>query len=170
MEHDTFRQRLAAAVSADARSQQELADLLGVTSSQISGWKRGIAPKPELITALIEVLQIDGHWLMTGEGRMFRDQQREALGLRLEVIGQVADGRVSDEALEQVRLNARDVRRVTQLSDIEKRISEIEEFQFTPIAEASPEERRQISRLFEKAKEAVFGSDAVSVPEGTNGV
>ncbi|MDE3002595.1 MAG: helix-turn-helix transcriptional regulator [Gemmatimonadota bacterium] len=169
MGHDTFRHRLAMAISADARSQRELADLLGVTSSQISGWKRGVAPKPELIGSVIDLLQIDGHWLMTGEGRLSRDEERETLDLRLDVIGKVADGRIEDETLQQVRLKARGSQRVTELSDIEKRISEIEEFEFTPIAEATPEEREQISRLFEKAKEAVFGSYAVSVPEGTNG-
>ena len=138
----TFHRRLAMVLAKDGREQQESARLIGVTSSQLANWKRDVSPRVSIIAQLIEVLDVDGHWLMTGEGSM-HPAGRDELGLRLDVINQISRGEVEPHDLvtmrnshsakldqgqrDQLQLQAR-LHRESQAisSEIEKRLKEIE--------------------------------------------
>lgn len=53
-------------------TQQNFADYLGVTRSVISNIERGTRePSKEILIKLTSKCNINGHWLLTGEGEMF---------------------------------------------------------------------------------------------------
>ena len=183
----TFKGRLKMALANDEREQKDIAEALGVTSSQVSAWKRGVSPKPDLIGRIIYELGIDGHWLMTGEGSMQSSGEREELGLRLEVIGHISDGRVEKGELKNLRVagGALDQGQADQLelqetleraknataslSDIERRLAAIERFELTPMSELTEEEVEAAKKLAAKGKTARYGEEEQALGEGTKG-
>lgn len=96
----TFAGRLALALTVDPRTQGEIATAAGVQEDQLSRWKNGKAT-PELasVVALLGVLHISGHWLLTGEGGMVPEPDAESQALRLDVIGRIAAGTLDDDAI-----------------------------------------------------------------------
>ena len=144
----TFHRRLAMVLADDGREQKEIARLIGVTSSQLANWKRDVSPRVSIIAQLIEVLGVDGHWLMTGEGSV-HPAGRDELGLRLDVINKISRGQIEPQDLvtmrsspgakldqgqrDQLQLQARLHRGSKAISsEIEKRLKEIETFSDFP--------------------------------------
>ena len=186
MSKSTFHNRLAMALAADPREQREIAEEIGSSPQQLSRWKRDVNPSPEVISKFVQVLGIDGHWLLTGEGSM-KAGDKAALARRVEVIGEIAMGRISDDQLAALQFGASldkgqsdqlalqktletAKKEKTSLSDIERRLEVIERFEMTPVAELTEEEMAAALKLAARAKEATFGEDAEALGEGVKGV
>ena len=186
MSESNFHVRLAMALAADPREQREIAEEIGSSPQQVSRWKRDVSPSPDIIAKFVQVLGIDGHWLLTGEGSM-KAGDKVALARRVEVIGQIAMGRVNDDqlaafqfgvsldkgqsdqlALQKTLETAKKGK--TSLSDIERRLEVIERFEMTPVDELTEEEMAVARKLAARAKEATFGEDAEALGEGVKGV
>lgn len=70
MKNSEFISRLLQAFK--LKEEKQLAELLGVTASVITAWKKGDnKPNYELIFAKSESRRINLHWLLTGEGEMY---------------------------------------------------------------------------------------------------
>ena len=70
-------------------SQSELAKRLGTKQSTVHGWvKQGVPPTADLLAKVPAALGINGHWLLTGEGKM--DPPAVALDLEAERAAAVA--------------------------------------------------------------------------------
>lgn len=70
---DTFGERLARAIAGRNMTQAQFADELGVPPPRVSEWITGKwLPKGETIVETVAILNIDGHWLLTGDGTMDR--------------------------------------------------------------------------------------------------
>lgn len=99
-----FLQRLTLAMEARGLSQNALADRLStgedrVYASAVNNWlTKGTMPGGEMLIRLPAALDVDGHWLLTGEGSMERTTP-EAAQTALERVLQAAD-----EAREMIRL------------------------------------------------------------------
>ncbi len=110
-----------------------------------------------------------------------------ALARRVEVIGEIAMGRVHDDQLSAFQFGVsldkgqRDQlalqktletakKEKTSLSDIERRLAVIERFEMTPVDELTKEEMAAARKLAARAKEAKFGEDAEALGEGVKGV
>ena len=138
-----------------------------------------------MISKFIEVLGIDGHWLLTGQGSM-KSGDRSDLAQRLDVVVDVASGHVSPDqltalqvgvsldkgqsdqlALQETLATAKQAN--ASLSDIERRLAAIERFELTPMSELTDEETMAAKKLAEKAKTATFGEEAQALGEGTKG-
>ena len=180
-----FHKRLSQALAADSREQREIAAAIGTSQQQVSRWKRKVNPSPEMISKFIEVLGIDGHWLLTGQGSM-KSGDRSDLAQRLDVVVDVASGHVSPDqltalqvgvsldkgqsdqlALQETLATAKQAN--ASLSDIERRLAAIERFELTPMSELTDEETMAAKKLAEKAKTATFGEEAQALGEGTKG-
>jgi transcriptional regulator with XRE-family HTH domain len=71
----TFGQRLAQAIEASPYDQKTVAEKIGASESQVSRWVRSkgndeSAPQGRFLVQLPKLLDISGHWLLTGEGEM----------------------------------------------------------------------------------------------------
>jgi transcriptional regulator with XRE-family HTH domain len=65
-----FTERLRTAVRRAGLTQSDLADRLEISQSTVSDWFNvGAMPGGEILLLLPEVLDVNGHWLLTGEGR-----------------------------------------------------------------------------------------------------
>jgi transcriptional regulator with XRE-family HTH domain len=76
---DTIGDRIRQArVAAGIRTQQQLADAVGVTRSAVSQWESGTSQhvKPEHLAAIAEACSVEMRWLATGRG------PREGLSVR----------------------------------------------------------------------------------------
>lgn len=66
---DSFFQRIRRILEEKEISQAELARSLGVGQATVSEWfTRGRVPNGHVLLRLPEVLDVNGHWLLTGEG------------------------------------------------------------------------------------------------------
>jgi hypothetical protein len=65
--------------------------------AQVANWEANKGPNADRLEGLIQVLAVDGHWLITGEGTMERDTGTEAI--RLTVIGRVANRDIPDQVV-----------------------------------------------------------------------
>ena len=72
MSESNFHTRLAMALAADPREQREIAKEIGSSPQQVSRWKREVSPSPDIIAKFVQVLGIDGHWLL----RTWSDQYK----------------------------------------------------------------------------------------------
>jgi transcriptional regulator with XRE-family HTH domain len=78
-----FQRRLRQAMGVRGVTQTELARRMGTRQSTISDWlaepgaKRTKLPSLEYVLQLPEALDVDGHWLLTGEGGMERAGDQE---------------------------------------------------------------------------------------------
>lgn len=93
-----FLKRLTLAMERRGLTQNGLADRLSVDgervyASAVNNWlTKGTMPSGDLLMRLPTALDVDGHWLLTGEGEMERrppdqnakllQQMRELLGVR----------------------------------------------------------------------------------------
>ena len=69
-----FPDRLEIAVRRAGLSQAALATILGVSSSTVSDWFAGrYLPRAEILMVLPDVLEVSGHWLLTGRGQLAVD-------------------------------------------------------------------------------------------------
>lgn len=102
--HTTFHQRLTMALATDPREQKDIAKAMGVAPAQITRWKRYVSPNPDVVANFVEVLDIDGHWLITGHGSM-KSGDRFKLAQRLDVVVDVASGQISPEQLTALKIN-----------------------------------------------------------------
>jgi transcriptional regulator with XRE-family HTH domain len=80
MESD-FVDRLRAALDDAGITQSRLAGELGVRAATVSDWlTRKSIPGGEVMMRLPEILQVDGHWLLTGHGSpVLREADAEEL-------------------------------------------------------------------------------------------
>lgn len=91
----TFGERLRAAREKRGLDQEQLGEKLGhKDGTQVSRWESDArAPRLHQVVALVEVLGIDGGWLLTGEGRPEPRRPGEAEA-RLEAVELVLGGQV----------------------------------------------------------------------------
>lgn len=69
VEISAFLARLRRGLEARGMSQAELARALGVGEATVSEWfTRGRVPQGDVFLRLPSVLQVNGHWLLTGDG------------------------------------------------------------------------------------------------------
>lgn len=99
-----LRDRLVLAIERSGLTKAEIAGTVGVRPATLSAWIAegdGFSvPAGEQLLQLPEVLGVSGHWLLTGEGPMEPETGLE--GLRLQVIGRVADSTLDDEAVKAI--------------------------------------------------------------------
>lgn len=94
----SFGEALRKAIKDAGRTQAWLAEELGVRGGTVTDWVQDRAlPSGDYMVRLPELLNCSGHWLLTGEGPMRPDQ--DDAPVRLQVIGRIADGRVSPRIL-----------------------------------------------------------------------
>ena len=185
MSQSTFHKRLTMALAADRREQKDIAKAMGVSPAQVTRWKSKVLPNPDIVAKFVEALDIDGHWLITGQGSM-KSGDRSDLAQRLDVVVDVASGQVSPDqltalqvgvgydkgqsdqlALQETLATAKQAN--ASLSDIERRLAAIERFELTPMSELTDEETIAARKLAERAKTAKFGEEAQALGEGTKG-
>lgn len=66
-----FADRLKYALSASGLTKVELGEMLGTAPARISEWASGrTTPSMIFLCMLPEILDVDGHWLLTGNGDM----------------------------------------------------------------------------------------------------
>ncbi len=66
-----FPDRLHIAARRAGLSQAALATILGVSSSTVSDWFAGrYLPRAEILMVLPDILDVSGHWLLTGRGQL----------------------------------------------------------------------------------------------------
>lgn len=100
----TFGERLRYAREKRGLSQEDLAERLGLertSASSVVRWESGTQPKANRIEQIVRALDVDGDWLLTGDGEMDRGEKGEATR-QLRVIGKIADGKVSPRTLETI--------------------------------------------------------------------
>lgn len=88
---EQLRKRVAQAIEASPLSQVDIAKRLGVGDSLVSKWvNKRQSPQPEYLAMLPAILEVDGHWLLTGERRERTPTPSEA-ARRLQVIRRLSD-------------------------------------------------------------------------------
>lgn len=97
----TLGDRIRAGRAHRGLSQEELADKVGTTRSSVSLWEGGREPAPSTLAHIVRVLNVDGDWLLTGDGVMERGR-RGVEALRLQAIANIATGAVSDAAIRRL--------------------------------------------------------------------
>lgn len=115
---ETFGDRLRQALEASTLgSQTELAGLLEVRVSTVNAWAQdGALPEGKYMVRLPGLLDVSGHWLLTGEKPMKVPSAYD--GLRLEVIGVVRDGRLDEPTLRRILDEARPVEDVAEIDEL----------------------------------------------------
>lgn len=77
MELSAFIERLRLCLKDREMSQADLARELGVGVATVSEWfTRGRVPNGDVMLRLPQALQVNGHWLLTGEGSREREPHR----------------------------------------------------------------------------------------------
>jgi transcriptional regulator with XRE-family HTH domain len=67
MGHSEFGTRLRTAIKTAGKTQQDLADELGVSPQTVGGWISGrIYPRPRNMAAIVSALDVDRGWLVSG--------------------------------------------------------------------------------------------------------
>lgn len=86
---DSFGARLKLAIRSRKTTQLALADELEVAPARVNEWiKNKWLPEGARILEIVNVLRIDAHWLLTGEGSMERSDEAK---IRLGAVRQVMD-------------------------------------------------------------------------------
>lgn len=99
--NQAFKDRLQLALDESRfETQKALADEMELREPTVSGWFNGAWPSEEKMRALVRVLDVSGHWLVTGDGPMRRGDDSDVY--RLQVIGEIADGDISPEILQSI--------------------------------------------------------------------
>ena len=79
--HDSIREamrhRIIYAFTLSGLQQTEIVKALGIDRSRVSRWfnsdaEQGETPGPDYLPLLPDLLGVDGHWLLTGDGPMRR--------------------------------------------------------------------------------------------------
>lgn len=90
---------------------------LRTTKSIVSNWcNQGVVPEGRALVHLPDVLDVDGHWLLTGSGGMVRRDPEEELRAFREIseivrrVGSVATLRSIGDTAERARARAAEVR------------------------------------------------------------
>lgn len=69
-----IRERFIQALESQRLNQSTLARLFGVKPQRLSNiYRNGSQPDPDLLSLAIDKIGVNGTWLLTGEGPMFRD-------------------------------------------------------------------------------------------------
>jgi transcriptional regulator with XRE-family HTH domain len=111
-EVDAFRMRLRKAIRRKGITQTVLARELGVRDATVSDWfNRGTVPNGAILLRVPDILDVDGHWLLTGEGDPKRvpaeerselaklaDAERMQIATLLQVVMKVVEGKGSRTA------------------------------------------------------------------------
>ena len=94
-----FRRRLALAVEQSQLRQREIAKRLGVREATVSDWMAGrTAPNLDQLLRLPGLLNVSGHWLLTGAGPMRPVPHHEAINALIEI------ARIVEEAIGSLRV------------------------------------------------------------------
>ena len=76
-----FAARLSAAITHSGYSQNELAYALKTAPARVSEWRNGRSvPHLTFLTGLCNVLEVSGHWLLTGQGQMQLNEADQRVG------------------------------------------------------------------------------------------
>lgn len=77
----SLSKRLKEARTALKIGQKEFAEAIGIIYQSLSKYERGeIKPTAELLTKIAETHKININWLLTGNGQMFLDQEKQPQG------------------------------------------------------------------------------------------
>lgn len=115
--NQTFRNQLQKALDRSPfATQKALAQAMGVREATVSGWFNGVWPSEESMRALVGALGVSAHWLVMDEGPMRPSDGDE--GVRLQVIGKIADGKISPSILQ----TAETVHRLESLEDLPEKM------------------------------------------------
>jgi len=72
-----FATRLESLIKGRGISKKDFAESLGVGPSAVTGWLNGnINPSKSIIKLISYAYSVNETWLLTGEGRMFRSDER----------------------------------------------------------------------------------------------
>lgn len=94
-----FRRRLALAVEQSPLRQREIAERLGVREATVSDWMAGrTAPNLDQLLRLPVILDVSGHWLLTGAEPMRPVEQHAAVDALVEI------ARIVEEAIGRLRV------------------------------------------------------------------
>jgi len=94
-----FRRRLALAVEQSRLRQREIAKRLGGREATVSDWMAGrTAPNLDQLLRLPGLLNVSGHWLLTGAGPMRPVPHHEAINALIEI------ARIVEEAIGSLRV------------------------------------------------------------------
>ena len=75
-----FKERLRAARVRLGKTQQSVADAIGIHVVTYAKWEAGRAPRtPALVSKSAEVLGVSLEWLMSGVGRMVRRKRHVSM-------------------------------------------------------------------------------------------
>lgn len=97
----TFGQRLRRVIALRGYTQTELAAKGLGTQKQISEWVNdAVVPGLEVLTRIIDTLDVNGHWLLTGEGDAFSrpGEAEQILSQIREMLSPLVDGSRPAEA------------------------------------------------------------------------
>lgn len=80
---EAMRHRIILAIRESGMLQTEIVKALGVDKSRVSRWAnpdpdQGEIPSEEFLPVLTDILGLNGHWLLTGEGGMWTRARRVA--------------------------------------------------------------------------------------------
>lgn len=80
---EAMRHRVILAIRESGLPQVEIVRALGVDKSRVSRWanpddSQGEIPSEEFLPVLTELLGVNGHWLLTGQGAMWARARRVA--------------------------------------------------------------------------------------------
>jgi len=102
-----FRRRLALAVEQSKLRQREIAERLGVREATVSDWMTGrTAPNVDQLVRLPGILNVSGHWLLTGAGPMRPVEQHAAVEALVQ-IAQIVEETVGLMRAEQKQMPLR---------------------------------------------------------------
>lgn len=97
-ESSNFSGRLKQAMEGKSYSANRLAQLLDTSASRVKGWLDGVhLPGGNHMVRLPGVLDVDGHWLLTGKGDMKPLSEGDA-ERKLQAIRGILNGVPEDEA------------------------------------------------------------------------
>jgi len=86
-------------------SNKELADLIKVSPSTLFYYLNGRIPPADFVNLFCEKLNVDANWLLTGEGPMYREEQKASLTSNAKTVHQK-----EDDNEESIRIPLYDVR------------------------------------------------------------
>ena len=93
------------------RSQQDFADYLSISRSVISNIERGKRePSKEILMKLASQCNINGHWLLTGEGSMFLNGEEDNTNKKaLFNVGDIVELISGSKPMTVVQVNSKEI-------------------------------------------------------------